>query len=237
MCRLRILSVLFALMFCGALSAQDVISMKDGREIEAKVLKVSTEELVYKKWSNPDGPEYHIQISDVLQVRYENGEVETYGTQGTETGMVRRFRGQVGGYDTDLYLYSEYPEGTLYRDGMSLLVKGARVSPGAVLDPDLYDRWRSGESKRLWGMSTWLVGGAVVCTGLSLLRMPVNGATAALLSGGVLLLVGIPLHLSGNDILEKVVDEQNARREPGAAFAPSLDFGAQRHGIGLAINF
>ena len=52
-----------------------------------------------------------------------------------------------------------------------------------------------------------------------------------------MLLVGIPLHLSGNDILEKVVDEQNARREPGAAFAPSLDFGAQRHGIGLAINF
>ena len=37
--------------------------------------------------------------------------------------------------------------------------------------------------------------------------------------------------------LKKVVDEQNARREPGAAFAPSLDFGAQRHGIGLAINF
>lgn len=237
MCKLRILSALFALLFCGALSAQDVISTKDGREIEAKVLEVGTEELVYKKWSNPDGPDYHILLSEVLQVRYENGEVETYGAPGTEAGMVRRFRGQVGGYDADLYFYSEYPEGTLYRDGTSLLVKGARVSPGAVLDPDLYDRWRTGESMRLWGMSTWLAGSAVVCTGLSLLGMPGEGAAAALLSGGVLLLVGIPLHLSGNDMLEKVVGEQNARRKPGAAFAPSLDFGVQRHGIGFALNF
>lgn len=79
MCKLRILSALFALLFCGALSAQDVISTKDGREIEAKVLEVGTEELVYKKWSNPDGPDYHILLSEVLQVRYENGEVETYG--------------------------------------------------------------------------------------------------------------------------------------------------------------
>ena len=53
MCKLRILSALFALLFCGALSAQDVISTKDGREIEAKVLEVGTEELVYKKWSRP----------------------------------------------------------------------------------------------------------------------------------------------------------------------------------------
>ena len=92
MCKLRILSALFALLFCGVLSAQDVISTKDGREIEAKVLEVGTEELVYKKWSNPDGPDYHILLSDVLQVRYENGEVETYGAPGTEAGMVRRFR-------------------------------------------------------------------------------------------------------------------------------------------------
>ena len=73
MYKLRILSALFALLFCGALSAQDVISTKDGREIEAKVLEVGTEELVYKKWSNPDGPDYHILLSEVLQVRYETG--------------------------------------------------------------------------------------------------------------------------------------------------------------------
>ena len=90
---------------------------------------------------------------------------------------------------------------------------------------------------RLWGMSTWLVGSAIVCTGLSLLGMPGEGATAALLSGGVLLLVGIPLHVSGNNALEKVVGEQNARRQPGTAFVPSLDFGVQRHGIGFALNF
>lgn len=238
---IRFLLFAVALAFCSALSAQDVIFTRDGREIQAKVLEVGTEEIVYRKWNNPDGPEYHLRLSDILEIRYENGDVESYAPSvDGEAGMVRRFRGQVGGYDTDLYFYSEYPEGRLYRSGALIMVRGVSVSPGAVLDSDLYDRWRSGESMRLWGMASWATGSGLLLGALPMALVDSglnNGSLACILTGGLLVLVGVPLHVSGNSMLESVVDEQNARREPGAAFAPSFNFGAQRHGIGFALNF
>ena len=39
-------------------SAQDLIVKKDGSVIQAKVTKIGTSEVEYKKWSNQDGPQY-----------------------------------------------------------------------------------------------------------------------------------------------------------------------------------
>ena len=39
-------------------SAQDVIVKKDGSTILSKVLEVSSTDIKYKKFSNPDGPTY-----------------------------------------------------------------------------------------------------------------------------------------------------------------------------------
>lgn len=42
-------------------AAQDIIVMKNGDEVEAKVTKVGTTEVEYHKWSNQDGPVYSVQ--------------------------------------------------------------------------------------------------------------------------------------------------------------------------------
>ena len=59
-------------------SAQDMIVKKDGTVIQAKVTKIGTSEVEYKKWSNQDGPQYSIAISDILAINYKNGEKETF---------------------------------------------------------------------------------------------------------------------------------------------------------------
>lgn len=59
-------------------SAQDLIVKKDGTVIQAKVTKVGTSEVEYKKWSNQDGPQYSIAVADVLAINYKNGEKETF---------------------------------------------------------------------------------------------------------------------------------------------------------------
>lgn len=58
--------------------AQDLIVKKDGSVIQAKVTKVGTSEVEYKKWSNQDGPLYTIEIGDILAINYKNGDKETF---------------------------------------------------------------------------------------------------------------------------------------------------------------
>lgn len=54
--------------------AQDVIVKKDGSTIVCRVVEVNQTEVVYKRWSNLEGPNYVMNLADVSAINYENGE-------------------------------------------------------------------------------------------------------------------------------------------------------------------
>lgn len=58
--------------FSIAAQAQDKIIRKDGREIHAKVLGTNSKYVRYKRFNNPNGPDYFIFRSEVLKIEYEN---------------------------------------------------------------------------------------------------------------------------------------------------------------------
>lgn len=58
--------------------AQDIIVMKDGSIVQSKVTEITTSEVKYKKYSNPNGPLYTIDKNTILAINYENGEKETF---------------------------------------------------------------------------------------------------------------------------------------------------------------
>ena len=58
--------------------AQDIITKKDGTDIQAKILEVNTSEIKYKRFSNLEGPVFTMPKSDILIIRYENGENEVF---------------------------------------------------------------------------------------------------------------------------------------------------------------
>lgn len=60
------------------ISAQDLITKKDGTDIQAKILEVTSTEVKFKKYSNLEGPTFTLPKSDILIVRYENGENEIF---------------------------------------------------------------------------------------------------------------------------------------------------------------
>ena len=68
-----LLSLLLACLGLAAMQAQDLITLRDGTDIEAKVLQVSPDEIKYKRTDNPDGPDFILPTSDVLLIRYANG--------------------------------------------------------------------------------------------------------------------------------------------------------------------
>ena len=54
--------------------AQDVIVKKDGSTIICRVVEVSQSEVVYKRWSNLEGPNYVMNLADISAINFENGE-------------------------------------------------------------------------------------------------------------------------------------------------------------------
>lgn len=53
--------------------AQDIIILKDGKEISSKILEVNVGDIKYKKADNLDGPTYTVIKSEVFILKYGNG--------------------------------------------------------------------------------------------------------------------------------------------------------------------
>ncbi len=58
--------------------AQDIITKKDGTDVQAKILEVTPQEIKYKRFDNQAGPTFTLLISDVLIVKYENGSRDVF---------------------------------------------------------------------------------------------------------------------------------------------------------------
>lgn len=78
-----LLSTLVMLSLLVSVQAQDIITTKDGKDIQAKILEITTSEIKYKKFNNQDGPTFTLEKSEVLIVRYQNGENEIFNTPRT----------------------------------------------------------------------------------------------------------------------------------------------------------
>ena len=80
----RILIVLSALLVCAAtVSAQDVITKKNGEDIKAKVLEIDNSNVKYKLFDEPNGVTYTMPKSQILMIRYESGRNEVFNTAST----------------------------------------------------------------------------------------------------------------------------------------------------------
>jgi hypothetical protein len=71
-----IFSVAFLLAGIFYANAQDLLILKDGNTIEAKVLEISPTEIRYKRFDHLDGPTIVVLAENVLSIRYENGRTE-----------------------------------------------------------------------------------------------------------------------------------------------------------------
>ena len=62
---------------------QDIIIMKNGNDIQAVVQEVGIDEVKYKRFDNPNGPNYTLKKSDVFMIRYENGTKDVFNVVNT----------------------------------------------------------------------------------------------------------------------------------------------------------
>lgn len=78
--KLLFYSILF---ISSAAFSQDVITLADGRTVNAKILELTTDQVKYKKSDNPDGPTYTVNLSELVKIKYANGSEDTFAATKT----------------------------------------------------------------------------------------------------------------------------------------------------------
>jgi len=76
-------SVIIMMLISTNLIAQDKIYLKNGENIEAKVLEVNVDNIKYKKFTNLEGPTFTLAKNEVQMLVYENGESEIFKEEST----------------------------------------------------------------------------------------------------------------------------------------------------------
>ena len=210
----------FTFLFFGfSLSAQDIITKKDGTDIQAKVIEVGESQISYKKYSNLEGPTYKLNILDILMITFENGEREMYN---------------VGNYSSQASL----PQGIMTYNSWS-----GKISVGGVtIENDMLDRYLSPEdlSKFKGAKTMGLVGGIVGIIGavpfgwsIGMLITGRKPNMGMLLGGTVAFFGGISVNAIGGGRIRSVVNNYNSR----FALKPEVRIGATDYGVGLAVVF
>jgi hypothetical protein len=60
--------------------SQDYIILNNGDEIKAKVLEINDTDIDYKKYSNVNGPTYHLNKSKIFMIKYASGDKDVFST-------------------------------------------------------------------------------------------------------------------------------------------------------------
>ena len=213
-----ILSV-FLLYGC-ILSAQDIITKKDGTDIKAKVTEVSQSQISYKKYSNLNGPLYTISTSDILMITYENGEREMFTF--TE-GVTQNYT---------------FPQGMMTYNSWS-----GNVSIGGVtVERGVLNQYFSRNDYRTFqvGKAIAVVGGIVAIIGAVPFGYSVGSLIGGgiankgiLIGGGVAFASGFITSLIGEGMIRRAINNYNS----SLAFQPEIQFGATPNGVGIALVF
>lgn len=92
----------------GTVKAQDLITTRDGKDIHAKIIEVTPDEIKYKKFDNQDGPLFTMRKADVLIIRYQNGENEVFANETSSAKNNRQSQFNTTAHITDRMVFSQY---------------------------------------------------------------------------------------------------------------------------------
>lgn len=71
--------LLLMLLMCSVSAwAQDVIVKRDGSAVVCRIINVSSLEIVYKAWTDLQGPNLVMSVADAASITYENGEKKVF---------------------------------------------------------------------------------------------------------------------------------------------------------------
>ena len=235
-------SILLVLATITSLSfAQDIIITKDKRQIQAKIMEVSNQEIKYKKFNYQEGPLFTIPVNEIVSIAYENGDVEVYREQNTSINK-----------PSNVILNPDMIGGTFTKEDDFYYLKNqstmTKMDEKAYLQfiqnncPEAYNSYKKGN--RLWGAGWGLFGAGMTsffALGIPLYVVGLYNDPYMAIAGSAFLTIGslsttasIPLLIVGGikrNNSHEVYNECNQRDNL------TMSLNASPNGIGLALNF
>ncbi len=123
----------------------DIILLKDGEEISAKVLEVNEEAIKYKVYSNQDGPIYTKLKEDIFLIKYSNGDKEVFSIKSTSKPKAKKIL--LSGASTFMYESGQENENFHSSTSIALLASvGGFLTKDVILGVSLaFNSFSSGD--------------------------------------------------------------------------------------------
>lgn len=191
--------------------AQDLIVKKSGEEINAKIIEVGAKEVKYKNSTNIEGPTYVIEKSEIVFVKYKNGEKEIFAKTTIEKTNENLSIGK-GYFKGDTEISKQQFEQLL------------------STNQNAYSKYKHGRLGYVLGPICAGVGAGML--GFSLAAKDVTeNKTMRLLAGGVCLAAGVTMIIIGKSEIKNAVKTYN-KSKPTV-----LNLNINSNGVGVAMQF
>ncbi|MBP5548381.1 MAG: hypothetical protein J6X58_05800 [Bacteroidales bacterium] len=237
-----------------ALNAQDVITLKNGEEIQVKVTKVGESEIEYKKWSNQNGPTYTKPVSEIFMIKYENGDKDVFNQTNNNQNNQQQYQGsRINKAQGDVY-QERIGSDRMRRDRRDLKIGSRELSENDIRQifyEDGLSTYNKGRRNFATGNVLWPIGfamgivGDIVYIALSLDDDPGLGVAIGLPLSSVgtgLFITGLILKGVGKGRLNSLVEDYNSGR--GNTLSLSVQPTLMRTydksyapGVGIALRF
>lgn len=84
---LLLLTTLFSFF---AATAQDILTKKNGDELQVKVLEIGLSEIKYKSFDNLEGPTYSVPKAEIFSIKYKNGAKDVFTDNSQSSAIAGR---------------------------------------------------------------------------------------------------------------------------------------------------
>jgi hypothetical protein len=237
----RICLFIFVAFVCNSvLLAQDVITLRSGDEIKAKVQEIGTDNVKYKKYENLNGPTYTLLKSEIFMIKYENGDRDIFKDTVDPNSVVSTVSASEPPQN-NLRFTSSFWSGAVFMNAKGKELSKREVRSILADVPEALKEYDAGRklfvtSCVIGGISGGFVGAGVggLITGLF------DTGTGLILVGsgvGGIIITGI-VAANVNSKWEKAYNLYQRAKSNPYAMKTSLHFGLTRSGgIGLTLTF
>jgi hypothetical protein len=233
------------LMSMASLVAQDVITLKNGDEVKAKVQEIGLTDVKYKKFENPDGPTYTLLKGEIFMIKYENGEKDVFRDEVVvppaevprkEVPAVAVAPAAVASAAETLKIEEAFWGFRVVND------RGRRLNGNEINSllseiPEAISLYRAGKQQALIGEICYSVGSFLIGWELgTMLSFPEMTSYTTMTVGVGATVFGFIYYYSGYGKLKRAMTIYNGAKTGRSA--TSLNFGVTSSGgIGLTYNF
>jgi len=220
-----VIAAITCLLINMTISAQDIITFKNGDEVQAVVLEVGINDIRYKKFENQEGPDYKINKSEVSIIKYENGSEDVFNDKSSNVPAENLKQ------SNQLYKKGLW-QNSVWQDDKR--IKPSQIKTLMSTNNEALLQYKGGRSLLVTGQIIGGIGGVMLGWDLGNRVSGEEGNAILLGVGAVGFSAGMIMIFSGLNKMNKSLELYNSRINNNVSY--QINLGLTQTGIGLTMK-